>query len=93
MFDALRSGNDRARGVVDDWCGEVAVGLASLVHTFEPEAIVLGGGIMREPYVLQTLQERVPQLVMASFRGVQLRNAALGNHAGLFGAYASVNKI
>ena len=93
LFGALRSGNDRARGVVDDWCGEVAVGLASLVHTFEPEAIVLGGGIMREPYVLQTLQERVPQLVMASFRGVQLRNAALGNHAGLFGAYASVNKI
>lgn len=93
LFEALRAGNDRVRAVVDGWCEEIAVGLASLVHTFEPEAIVLGGGIMREPYVLQLLQERVPQMVMQSFRGVRLVSAALGNHAGLFGAFASVNGI
>ncbi len=93
LFDALRAGNAPVKTVVDDWCEEIAVGLGSLVHIFEPQAIVLGGGIMREPYVLQTLQARIPFLVMASFRDIVLVNASLGNHAGLYGAFAAVNQI
>ena len=87
------AGNAPVKTVVDDWCEEIAVGLGSLVHIFEPQAIVLGGGIMREPYVLQTLQARIPSLVMASFRDIVLVNASLGNHAGLYGAFAAVNQI
>ena len=46
LFGALRSDRPGVQQVIDLWCGEIAVGLASLTHIFEPEAIVLGGGIM-----------------------------------------------
>lgn len=82
LFEKL----DELHEVVDSWVDEVALGLVSLIHIFNPHVVVLGGGIMNEPYLLKQLQERLYPRLMESYRGVKLINAAQGNMAGLLGA-------
>ena len=73
--------------VINKWIDEIVLGLATLIHIFNPSCIVLGGGIMVQPYILERIHTRIPQMVMSSFTHVQISNAKLGNSAGLMGAY------
>lgn len=73
--------------VVNKWIDEIVLGLTTLIHIFNPSCIVLGGGIMVQPYILDQINVRIPQMVMSSFSHVQISSAKLGNSAGLLGAY------
>lgn len=74
------------RQVIDGWIQEIVYGLITVVHMLNPSCIVLGGGIMEQPYVTEQLQERLYENIMSSFRRVEIKKAELGNQAGLLGA-------
>lgn len=74
------------RCIVDTWIDEVVCGLVSLTHIFNPGLMVLGGGVMEQPYVIEQIQRKLEISVMKSFRGVRVVPAELGNRAGLLGA-------
>lgn len=75
------------KALIDQWIDEIVLGLTTLIHIFNPSDIVLGGGIMVQPYILKQIRLRIPQMVMSSFSHVQIHSALLGNSAGLLGAY------
>ena len=79
--------DETVRREIDGWIDEIVLGLASLTHAFNPQVLILGGGILKEDYVFEQLKERAPRAMIPSFRGVELRRAELGNNAGLYGAY------
>ena len=72
--------------VIDEWIDEIVTGLVTLIHIFNPSRIVLGGGIMVQPYVLEQVQERLIPRLSPGFRKVNIARASLGNQAGLLGA-------
>lgn len=72
--------------VVERWLDEVLLGLVTLIHIFNPSCVVLGGGVMSQPFILQRLRAKLPQKIMPSFSPVQLLPAELGNMAGMLGA-------
>lgn len=74
------------RQVIDDWIQEVVYGLITVVHMLNPSCLVLGGGVMEQPYVTEQLPERLYENIMSSFRRVEIKRAELGNQAGLLGA-------
>lgn len=74
------------RQVVDSWIDEIVWGLISIIHIFNPACIILGGGVMAQPYILSQVQEKIQKEIMPSFRRVQIRQAQMGNQAGLLGA-------
>lgn len=80
-------GRMEIKTVVNKWIDEITLGLATLIHIFNPSCIVLGGGIMVQPYILEQIHTRIPKMVMSSFAHVQISSAKLGNSAGLLGAY------
>lgn len=75
------------RELVDQWIDEIILGLATLTHIFNPSCIVLGGGIMVQPYILDEIHKRFPKHIMPSFAHVSIKAAELGNSAGMLGAY------
>lgn len=76
----------KVKAVIDEWIGELAMGIVSLIHAWGPEMILFGGGIMREPYIMETLEELLDRHVFSSFMPVKLRRAELGSDANLWGA-------
>ena len=100
LYPALTTGRDifahlndpTIKKEVDAWIREVACGIISLIHAFDPALVVLGGGIMGEPYILSQLERMAAPMVKPSFRGCRVVPAALGNNAGLMGAgYLAAN--
>lgn len=80
--------------VIDQWIGEILCGLASLIYTFNPRLIILGGGVMSAPYVIQQLRLRLSHFVSQGHLPVDLQHAQLGNRAGLMGAgYLALTKL
>lgn len=72
--------------IVDEWIDEIAHGLVTLIHVFNPGCVILGGGVMKQPYVVEAVKKNVLSRIMPSFAGVKICPAALENRAGLWGA-------
>lgn len=86
IFAPEHFGDETIRRVIDNWIDEVVCGLSSLIYIFNPPCIVLGGGIMREDYVVSEITRRLRTYPVHSFQSVAIRKAALGNQAGMLGA-------
>jgi glucokinase len=68
---------------IDVWAA-LAVGL---IHAYDPEAIVVGGGVMRSGgRILSAIQKRVEETAWTPWGKVQVRPAQCGDDAALLGA-------
>jgi glucokinase len=85
---ALADSGDRVAVEVLDYCLKVwATGAVGLIHAYDPERIVMGGGVMRSAAViLPYIQAYVNQHAWTPWGEVEIVAAQLGNDAGLFGA-------
>ena len=64
-----------------------AANAVSLVHAYDPEMLILGGGVMQSPEpVVSFVQEYINIHTWSSWGKTQVRAALLGNTAGLLGA-------
>ncbi len=91
IFDAFE--HLGIRSVIDAWIDEVVYGLLSLVHIFDPQLLVLGGGIMEQPYVMEEVRQRTLRALEPGFREVRIETARLGNAAGLRGAAVLAGRL
>jgi glucokinase len=93
VIDAVRRGDELALAVVDDFARWVALGVANLVNVYDPQLVVLGGGVLDSADVvlapIQTWMHRmlyapdhrtIPNVVAATF----------GSQAGAIGAALAI---
>ncbi len=87
LFEAADSG-DRVASEIRDYCLNVwASGAVGLIHAYDPERIVIGGGVMRRAsLILPYIQDYVNKHAWTPWGKVQVVAAQLGNDAGMFGA-------
>lgn len=89
VAEALGRGDKEAERIFDGFCRQVAVGLSNLVMIFDPERIVLGGGLtdIGEPLRAGT-KHWLDRLTLGSaYRPeVEVVMAQLGDDAGALGA-------
>ena len=87
-FDAAKAGDSAAKEVVDTYLRYVADGITSVINIFQPEVLVIGGGISREgDYLLKPVQEYVAKYVYSKdMEQTQIKIATLFNDAGIIGA-------
>jgi len=86
FFQMLKNGHAELSPILEQWVDEVTAGLASLIHIFNPAAIIVGGGVMEQDELIKLVEARTKRLIMSSFTGVDIKKASLGNKAGLLGA-------
>ncbi len=95
-FAAAREGDSTAKKVVQQYVKYLSEGIADLVNVLRPEAIVLGGGIANEGEDLfEPLRKAVDERTYVAMDIVPLKivGAALGNRAGIYGAYCLARNI
>ena len=88
IFTAAAEGDNRALDVLDEWIYEIAAGITGLVHVFDPEAVIIGGGVSaQEKLLIEPLRKKILEMVQPDFaEGLEIKAAALGNDAGMAGA-------
>ncbi len=86
---AARDGDPAARAILDDFAWWLALGLANLTNIFDPERIVLGGGLVDDaPLWIDATRTAFAGMVLgATVRPeVSIVPATLGARAGAVGA-------
>ena len=88
IFAAAEAGNETVLALLDAWTDEIAQGLAGMVHIFNPQLILIGGGVSaQQKLLIEPIAEKVKASVMPAFaEGLEIRAAQLHNDAGMVGA-------
>ena len=88
-FDGMRAGDAAAKGVVDMYIEYLGCGLTNIVNTFQPEMLLIGGGICKEGEALtKPLSEIIKRdsYCIDADKTTKLDICKLGNDAGIIGA-------
>ena len=88
-FNAMKAGDSAGKEVVDEYLMYLADGITNMVNIFQPEVVVIGGGVCNEK---EHLVEPLKRIVAKDnyYKGdgpkTQIKIAELGNDAGIIGA-------
>ncbi len=88
VFSRAADGDPVMLAMLSAWIDDIAAGISGLVHIFNPQMVLIGGGVCaQEALLIAPLRERVMRSVMPRFgECLQLEAATLGNDAGMIGA-------
>ena len=93
IFEKLKHDTDTSdcrelKKAVDAWEDSIASGIVSLIHIFEPEKVLIGGGVSAAgECIMSPLSEKIFSRIMPRFRdSLVIEPAELQNDAGLIGA-------
>ena len=88
IFESAHAGDPTILALLDDWTDEIAQGLAGMVHIFNPQLILIGGGVSaQQELLIDPIAKKVRASVMPAFaEGLEIRAAQLHNDAGMVGA-------
>lgn len=89
IFNEAESGDEIAIKAIDELIEHLADGITNVVSVQNPQAVILGGGIMARssylrPRIEQALKERLRDIV---FKATRLEFASLRNDAGMLGGF------
>ena len=89
VTEAALAGDETAIGVFDLIGGRLGVACASFANIFEPEAIVVGGGVIKAgDLLLDPARKEVRARALDPMNKTPILEATLGNDAGMIGAAA-----
>lgn len=89
VFEAYKAGDATITHVIDEYTTLLAEGLTNLINIFQPEEMVIGGGIsaVADLFLPATI-EKVSKIVYSreSKKNTKITAAKFGNDAGIIGA-------
>ncbi|MBO4863416.1 MAG: ROK family glucokinase [Eubacterium sp.] len=91
IFDAAKSGDELANGLVDEFGKRLGYALANIACVVDPEVFVIGGGVSKAgQIIIDTVNKYFQQYAFHACKDTQLKLATLGNDAGMYGGAASI---
>ena len=92
VVQAAKQDDPLARSLVQDIARSLASGIISLMHIFDPQLIVIGGGLGQNlDMFMPTIESEVKRRAMAHFQGaVPVAKSQLGDDVSLLGAAALI---
>jgi glucokinase len=89
LAEAYREGDKLARKVIDDACDYIGIGAANLINVLNPQAVILGGGLMEalgEKLLPRIRKSAMAHVIGATPERVRVLDSGLGDDAGIIGA-------
>jgi glucokinase len=87
LFRHLAQGDRVAQDIADRCLRVWAANIVGLIHAYDPELVLVGGGVMKSAaHILPFLQTYVQRHAWTPWGKVQVAAAKLGNDAALLGA-------
>lgn len=88
IFEAVKDNDTKVESIVDEWIGNIAAGISGLIHIFNPEAVLIGGGVSAQKELfIDKLRDRIMDMIMEEFKeGLEIKATELKNDAGMIGA-------
>lgn len=87
IFDAASYGDRVAKEVINTYLSYLSVGISNIINIFQPDIIVIGGGISKqESKLLEPLKKILPKTILGGVLKTEISIAKLGNDAGIIGA-------
>lgn len=94
LFAEAAAGDRVAQEVLDRCLKIWATDAVAMIHAYDPELLVIGGGVMKSAEViLPAIEAHVHQYAWTPWGKVQVRAADLGNNAALLGAVPLLSEI
>ena len=92
VLAAAAAGNPQAAALVERAVRATATAAWTILHTFMPRRIILGGGMMEDHYgtFAAAVRAQIQRAALLPRGQVDVAQAALGNDAGLVGAASLV---
>ena len=88
IFELYDQDNFLAKQAIASFYHYLAVGIANLIYTFNPEAFVIGGGITNRDGFLEELNKTINRYLVDGFKNTAiLKRAHYKNDGGMMGAY------
>jgi glucokinase len=89
VTEAALAGDETAIGVFDLIGGRLGVACSSFANIFQPDAIVVGGGVIKAgDLLLDPARKEVRERALRPMNETPILEATLGNDAGMIGAAA-----
>lgn len=90
IYEAARSGDAVARKVMNDMGHMLGIGIANLINIFNPEMVVLGGGVKDawDLFINATREEIMRRAFQVPAERTRIVPSMLGDDAGMVGAAA-----
>ena len=88
-YKAAKQGDEVGKRVTEEYVKYLAVGIANVINTFQPDILCIGGGVCNEgDLLLNPLKEAVYREIYSrdSKKTTELTICTLGNDAGIIGA-------
>ncbi|HUJ16409.1 MAG TPA: ROK family protein [Nitrospirota bacterium] len=91
IYKAARDGDSVARSVMKDMGRMLGIGIASLINIFNPQMIVIGGGVKDawELFIGSTREEVMRRAFQVPAERTEIVPSMLGDDAGIVGAAAT----
>ncbi|MFD0710740.1 ROK family protein [Paenibacillus sp. GCM10027626] len=92
VLQAWQQGDEQAAIVMQEVIHALSAALASLIHAFNPQAVIIGGGVADsgEQFLSELRKQTGERTAPAMWRSTKLLPAVVGNHSGVIGAAAQV---
>lgn len=86
IVQAARRGDHGAAHSLDRYLDRFARSLASIINVFDPDAVVIGGGMSNVDELYTALPERLPAYVFTDHLDARILKARFGDSSGVRGA-------
>jgi glucokinase len=88
FFNLVRKGDKICLEIFDKWINNISRLIANIIIHFDPEKVILGGGISSEgDFLLSPIQEKISKMLPSEFVGqTKIETAKCKNNAGILGA-------
>lgn len=92
VAQAAEAGVPEARAIIEQAAEALGIGLVNIIHIFNPERVILGGGVAQigEPLLAPALRIVEERAMSVPGRAAQVILAELGSDVGIIGAGALV---